>query len=121
MRNQYGQWLYVCEECQNDYYTYCHHCEEFWPDGEMFEAHDGNMVCKSCLENHYTLCHHCEEYYLNDELSDVNDHGESVSVCDDCRNEHYAACAECGEYYRKDEMKDGLCPSCHENAVSEAA
>ena len=121
VRNWNGQFLYVCEECREEHYTHCEDCEDFWPSGETIEAHDGSRICKSCLENHYGRCHHCEEYYPNAELSDVDNHGESVSVCDDCRQEHYAACADCGEHFRQDEVEDGLCPDCHAEAERGAA
>lgn len=121
VRNENGQWMYVCDDCRNACYTCCDACEEYHPDGEMTEVHGGGRVCKECLEDGYTKCHHCEEYCPNGDVSEVDDHGERVEVCDDCRHRHFAECADCGESFREDDMQDGRCPSCHASAEREAA
>lgn len=121
VHNSNGMIVYVCSECRSAYYTCCDECEDYFPDGQMTEVHNGGKVCPGCLNNRYTECHHCQDHIPNAELLSVNDHGDHVMVCEDCRKEYYAECSECGDYFHKDEMEDGLCPACLEKAERDAA
>ena len=89
----------VCQQCRERYYTYCDHCDGYYPDDDITRAGDGTDVCPSCLDEYYTRCGHCEEYFRNEDVYPaVNDMGREIYICEDCRDEHYTLCVHCGQY-----------------------
>ncbi len=111
-----GSWVgdyFVCRDCLDDHYHYCHRCDEYVHEDQAYyiESED-EYVCESCLNEYYTRCNICGEYVRDKNITRINGN----DVCDDCYEEHYAECADCGEVYSKDDLHfvDGeyLCEDC---------
>ncbi len=66
--NRNSQIIYVCDNCQNEYYTPCADCGAYHPDEHMTETDDGSYVCQACLDEHYTRCQHCGKYCRTEDI-----------------------------------------------------
>lgn len=108
---------YICDDCRNDHYIYCEHCEEYiHTDYSTYVESISDSVCDHCLAQHYTKCDDCEDYHLDDYVTQIDDN----YVCNDCRDENYTQCDDCEEYFKNDVINDdGYCQDCAETAESE--
>ena len=114
---------YVCQDCLDEYYEYCEHCDEYYYRGDTYyiESED-RYVCTDCVSNHYTYCARCDSYHSNDCVRYVA--SEDVYVCDDCAEEYYTVCYDCDELVRNRDVVLGdddnyRCPECHANYIAE--
>ena len=57
-----GYYIYVCEDCLNEHYVRCEHCDEYYHVDDITQVSSGVYVCEDCLERYYTLCEDCGEY-----------------------------------------------------------
>lgn len=46
VRDSRGNWISVCENCRDEYYTYCDECEEYWPN-DCVSYIDGSRLIPS--------------------------------------------------------------------------
>lgn len=100
--DSHGHERYVCENCRNEYYTYCDVCGEYHPNACTHYV-DGKDVCDDCLDEYYFWCEHCEEYHHRDDANDAYDrNGNEVEVCNDCLSQYYFCCEKCGEWHHND-------------------
>ena len=112
---------YICEDCRDNYYSYCEDCEELVPDEEI-TAVDNNsrFVCSSCADYYYT-CSHCGGLFSQYCIAADTYH---ITLCTDCYEDHYFTCDDCDEIYHVDEAEyiDGrvYCATCaagHETCI----
>lgn len=95
----------VCQQCRERYYTYCDHCDRYYPNDSITRAGDGTDICPSCLDEYYTQCDRCGEYFLDENTYPaLNSRGCEISICEECRDEHYILCACCGQYIYGDDI-----------------
>ena len=72
----------ICEECYQDNYFYCEHCEEFYSINEINHAPDGWCYCDDCFNELFVSCAHCGEViernnaYYSDDADDY--------FCEEC-------------------------------------
>lgn len=93
----------VCDDCRDEYYVYCEHCERY-VHRDYVNYIDGMDVCDDCRDEYYEECDICGEWHHHDSMTAViDDRGNEVYVCDRCRDEHYCYCDECGEYHPYEE------------------
>jgi hypothetical protein len=61
--NQYGEEIYVCENCVGNY-CYCNECGEYFNEDDVLTAHDVDgasiYVCDDCSDS-FVECPHCNE------------------------------------------------------------
>ena len=73
---------YVCEECLDNYYTYCDECEEYHRRGDVTYLSNYDIyVCDTCLEDEYVYCDHCGKYVRPDDAYQLDD---NTWYCDRC-------------------------------------
>ena len=104
----------VCDDCLDEYYFLCDHCEEYHHRDDATDAYDshGNsiQVCSDCRDNHYYLCEDCDEWYHGDCVTTAYDaDGVEHYVCENCEND-YDECPHCEALIEIRE--DGTCPHC---------
>ena len=93
-----GDVISVCNNCLDEYYRYCQHCNQYFHIENMNDVGDFCYVCHDCLDRYYTICADCDEYFLNeDTYTAVDRNGNEIDVCCNCL-EHYIECYECGRY-----------------------
>lgn len=114
---------YVCDNCRDEYYSYCEHCGNYIGNDDTVEV-DGDWMCRYCAEDRAMRCERCGDWHYNDNMTMVHDmHGYEIYVCDDCRDDKYVYCDECGEYhyYTKINEYDGrnICDDCYSNVIRE--
>ena len=91
-----GNEIMVCEDCRDANYSYCNHCEEYYPDRTMTRIANGDLICRNCYDEYYEQCDDCGEVHHHDYMNWVYDeNGCEASVCDDCYHDHYIYCSEC--------------------------
>ena len=125
--NEYGERVYVCRSCLDDGFSYCHHCDEYYPSSQMTRV-DSTYICPNCVEEHCTKCAECGELHHRRNMHDAYDrHGNAVLICDDCRHEAYRYCEYCGEVHHEDTMHSvhgrygsdvRVCDNCRNNYYS---
>lgn len=104
VRDRRGNWTEVCENCRDEYYTYCDCCGDYWPNDCTTEI-DDRYYCDSCRDEYCSECYECEDYHHMDNMTEVvNARGDEVLVCEDCRDRYYEQCEGCGEYHIREEM-----------------
>ena len=105
---------YICEDCRNDYYTYCEDCEELVHVDDIISVDNNRYVCEECSGN-YCTCDHCERLYSEHHIA-INT--IAITLCDYCYSDYYFTCAECGDIVHLDygETVDGYyyCSACAE-------
>lgn len=114
----------VCEQCLDEYYSWCEHCEQWHHTDDFVKMHTAvwgtdnpYYVCEDCADEIGYQCHDCGEWYEEDQCRLGAD---DEWYCDSCWDNHFTTCDECGEtiwqsdsYY--DEGGDRvLCSSCYE-------
>lgn len=94
----HGDWIFVCDDCIDEYYRCCQHCDEFFHIESMHDIGDFSYVCHDCFHEHYTLCDKCDEYFpIEDIYSAVDRDGYAINICFNCAD-HYIQCYECGRH-----------------------
>lgn len=111
VHNRYGDEIYVCSDCREGNYTYCSHCEEYYPYGTLTEV-DGEEVCDNCLSEFYERCIECDSYHRRVDMCAAYNQSVEGYVCDQCYNDYYARCEDCNDVYDRSLIVDGLCPNC---------
>lgn len=114
-RYSIGNENYICEDCKDEYYSYCEDCEELVHVDDLVAVDDNNRyVCEDCSDSYYT-CDHCEGLYSEHHIA-VNT--IRLTLCDYCYSNYYFTCAGCDEVEHLDygETVDGYyyCSSCAE-------
>lgn len=87
---------YVCNECRDNYYTYCSECDEYYPtEDTVYIDGTGEYVCVDCFNDYYGQCEHCGEHFRDTQLHEHN----GKYYCSDCldtiieeENEEEEAC-----------------------------
>ena len=125
--NQYGERIYVCPNCLEEGFSYCCHCDEYYPCDQMTLV-DNTYVCSNCVENHCAECAQCGEIHHQNSLQDAYDrYGNAVLICDDCRYDSYDCCQHCGEIHHEDNLHSvhgryngeiTVCDNCFNNHYS---
>lgn len=77
--NCWGDAIYVCEYCRDEYYSYCDACEEYHHDDNMTTTEDGYRYCEDCLDTNAFYCDKCECWYRDYERH--NHKGQSLCSC----------------------------------------
>lgn len=104
VRDSCGNWIEVCENCRDEYYTYCDCCGDYWPNDCVTEI-DDRYYCDSCRAEYCSDCYECDDYHCTDNMTGVvNARGDEVLVCEDCRDRYYEQCHECDEYHIREDM-----------------
>ena len=127
VHNSNGNEIYVCRDCRDNYYTYCDHCNEYYPNEDVryLEGAD-EYVCDECRDNDFETCDCCGEYYRSDDMYGAVDcNGAEVRICDGCRIDCYTSCNDCGTNVHDDDLyhvyRDGkecwVCPNCKSQYV----
>ncbi len=126
--NEYGERIYVCPACLEEGYSYCCHCDEYYPASQMTLV-DSTYVCPNCVEEHCAKCAECGELHHNNSLHDAYDrYGNEVLICDDCRYESYRCCECCGTVHHEDNLhcvhgrynsEINVCDDCFNNYYDE--
>lgn len=99
----YGNEIQVCSDCRDANYTYCSHCEGYYPDNTM-TCINGDYICRQCLEDDYSTCNDCGDVHLTEDMHCVTDeNGNEVWVCDDCYD-NYDVCNVCGNVVHVDSL-----------------
>ena len=102
--NEYGERIYVCPNCLEEGFSYCCHCDEYYPCDQMTLV-DNTYICPNCVENHCAECDQCGEIHHRNSLHDAYDrYGNAVLICDDCRYDSYGCCQHCGEVHHEDNL-----------------
>lgn len=93
---------YICEDCRENYYTHCDHCDALVPDEEI-TAVDNNrrFVCRECTDYYYT-CSHCGDLFSHYYIAADTYY---ITLCTDCYRDHYFTCEDCEEVYHQDEAE----------------
>lgn len=81
----------------------CEYCGRDFPDEELTEVQNGDLVCDDCLREHFVECDDCGAYVPEDEASRTED---GDLVCQDCVDNHYVVCDHCGDLVRDDRAVD---------------
>ena len=111
---------YVCQNCLDDNYSFCEHCEEYHPADEAVEVHartrygyDVQYWCDVCALDHATVCDDCGERWAD---SDIIGSGAGPYLCPRCwESGDWVECAECGRIVRyEDTYTDELDYYCHD-------
>ena len=76
--------VYVCDDCADNNYNYCHDCDNLTQEFYYIEDRD-YYVCRHCLDYEYYYCDICGHYVSSDNWYGDNDNG--VYVCCDCYEE----------------------------------
>ena len=108
VRDSRGNWISVCENCRDEYYTYCDECEEYWPN-DCVSYIDGVDYCDSCRDEYCERCEECGEWHRRDNMYRAYRNGNEVWVCEDCR-EDYCYCEKCDDLYHCDDMNTVYTP-----------
>ena len=126
--NQYGERIYVCPNCLEEGFSYCCHCDEYYPCDQMTLV-DNTYVCQNCVENHCAECAQCGQIHYRNNMYDAYDrHGNAVLICDDCHYDYYECCEHCGEIHHEDNLHSvhgrrnceiNVCDNCFHNFYSE--
>ena len=126
VRDSRGDWIQVCENCRDEYYTYCEHCGEYWPNDCTTRVGD-EYYCDSCRDELCECCEDCGEWHLREDLYHAYHDGREVWICEDCRDDDYSYCDECDDLHHCNDMQtvykaDGtqyyVCDDCAEKFVT---
>lgn len=81
VKNGYNTYIYVCEDCIDDYYT-CSHC-----DCSVTESYshsdDDFVVCHNCFSDYYYRCNNCEAIIHSDNVYWGDDDEPYCECCHD--------------------------------------
>jgi len=116
----------VCEQCLEDSYFYCEHCNEYHHNCNAVKMHtstysstdDPYYVCDDCATEIGHCCNDCGEWY-EDDCCRLG--ADDEWYCEDCWDNTFTYCDECGEViYQSDEVYDEdsdrvLCQSCYDD------
>ena len=115
----------ICEECRDDHYTECEHCDELLHNDYIHWAYNDEgcdvALCESCYDNETFYCDDCERtIYSDDYYNDRNCH----TICSECYNDHWHECSNCGENVPDDECEltddyEYICNQCREELENE--
>lgn len=126
VRNSRGYQVAVCQSCLERYYSYCDHCEEYYPNDDVTRLHNGRYFCEDCLNEYATQCDECGEWFEDEdkETEEVHDDEDSTRcLCEDCRRDDYEECDRCYGIWHVDFMFDGdgerVCTCCHDRFYPE--
>lgn len=107
---------YVCEDCIDNEYFFCEHCEEYHHNDDCVEvavSWRGNTEywCEDCAYNDAYRCDNCEEYFVAD-IMHIDEWGNQI--CDHCYDDGYITCEDCGRITNDYEEIDDCyyCSSC---------
>lgn len=90
---------YICEDCRDNYYSYCEDCDALVPNEEITDVENNRrFVCASCAE-YYCNCDHCGNLFSEECLA-VDTY--YITLCSDCYDDYYFTCEDCGEVYHVD-------------------
>lgn len=126
VRDSRGDWIQVCENCRDEYYTYCEHCGEYWSNDCTTRVGD-EYYCDSCCDELCECCEDCGEWHLREDLYHAYHDGREVWICEDCRDDDYSYCDECDDLHHCNDMQtvykaDGtqyyVCDDCAEKFVT---
>ena len=93
---------YICEDCRDNYYSYCDHCDALVPNEEITDVDNNRrFVCSSCADYYYT-CSHCGQLFSQYYIAADTYH---ITLCTNCYEDHYFTCEDCGEVYHLDEAE----------------
>ena len=112
---------YICEDCRDNYYSYCEDCDELVPDIDIVAVNDNHrFVCRHCARHYYT-CSHCHGLFS---AGCITVDTYYITLCEDCYEDYYFTCDDCGDVYHLDDSQhiDGClyCNSCagnHEGSI----
>ena len=92
----------ICEDCRENYYTVCEHCDALVPNEDIMTVdNNSHFVCESCADYYYT-CSHCGNLFsLDNIVADTH----YITLCTDCYEDHYFTCEGCREIYHLDEAE----------------
>ena len=100
---RYTDYEVLCEDCYNELYTFCEHCDSEILVDDAIVAENGEVYCDSCRDKYLGYCDECGEYY------DINEHSfyemkNSEMWCEKCiiRN-NILICNDCGIVLEEDE------------------
>lgn len=106
---------YYCEECFDNIFDTCWHCDTVCARDNMYEGRNGRMYCESCFNELFVECEDCGETISRDGAYYSED-GEAY--CSDCYHNNFFRCPECDEEYPiNDGVYDGhtrLCQDCQD-------
>lgn len=105
VRDSLGARIQVCEDCRDEYYTYCEHCDEYWPNDCTTRMGDV-YYCDSCRDELCERCESCREWYRRDDMYLAHNNGDLFWVCEDCLYDFYSCCDECSEPYHNDDIQN---------------
>lgn len=80
VHNCWGDTIYVCEYCRDEYYSYCDSCGEYHHDDYMIVTEDGCRYCEDCRDVKAFFCEKCEYWFRN---VDKNVH-KGNDLCPSC-------------------------------------
>jgi len=93
---------YICEDCRENYYTHCDHCDALVPNEEITDVDNNRrFVCRECADYYYT-CSHCGQLFSHYYIAADTYY---ITLCTNCYEDHYFTCEDCGEVYRQDEAE----------------
>ena len=76
---------YVCENCRDNYYSYCTECDCWEKNEDMSCLYDEygeeHWVCSDCYDRVAYTCENCGETFYN------KDAYENLVCCEECNNE----------------------------------
>ena len=89
----------ICEECFDDHYFTCEHCEEVHHINDRYS--DDNMdLCEDCYLNVFITCHACNQF---EHADDAHEHDDNW-YCDSCFHDNFTQCEGCHEYFSNDDI-----------------
>jgi len=89
-----------CEDCWNDLFTYCWHCDATIPRNDAYAGPDGYYYCWDCYRELFGECDFCGAVLEKSELIETP-FGDIC--CPDCFYERFCECSWCGKIMEKDD------------------
>lgn len=98
----------VCQDCLDESYSYCEHCDTWYPCDDMVEIHTDTYgrcdhsywVCPDCADEVAHECESCGKWYAN-EVCRLG--ADNEWYCDYCWDDEFVTCCECGEILWRDD------------------
>jgi hypothetical protein len=90
-----------CEECFNERFTYCEHCEGCeWVENMV--TIDDASICGRCRElGDFYYCDSCDKWFNGRNTEKVEIDGGYQTVCYSCAGSYYYYCETCDEWHRR--------------------
>lgn len=113
-----GDW--VCDDCRDDHFFLCGHCDEWHGVDFMYSINDGrDYWCESCTSEYAQQCDDCGHWYTP--MYIWADDGDRV-ICDDC-SDRWRVCDDCGTIIHEDDAYyldcEWYCDSCYTDRVGD--